>query len=163
MRHSGTAEDMDPAKKFTDLRARVVGHRVTFKRLAGNSLLVYFGGEPGDRQGVTLWFEPTWHFRDSSRVLTGSREAQHDSDAVDPDAGFHRAATALEIVKGQEARDLRVDPVTGDLILELDGGQLLSTFVSDPSTDELWHIRDNSTGDRLLRSGSGFEILVGDA
>jgi hypothetical protein len=44
------------------------------------------------------------------------------------------------------------------LCLDLDEGYVLRTFVSDPSTDELWHVRNCATGIALFRSGRAFEV-----
>ena len=151
---------MTPEDLFVEFRARIVGHIVRKRRLATNSLLVYIDAEPGDGTGLTLWFEPTWHLRDDAHVLTGSRQAQHETDAEDPDAGFNIAANAVDQLVGRTVVDLEISGSTGDLTLRLDGGLLLCTFVSDPSTDELWHIRDNATKHRLVRSGQSLEILA---
>jgi hypothetical protein len=126
--------------------------------------LVYVDAEPGDKTGVTFWLEPTWHLRGFDRVLTGSREAQHDPDSDDPDAGFRRAADAVDALLGSTVTEVQVEPVTGDLHLTLEGGLLLRTFVSDPGTDhQLWHVMDNVTGVVLYRSPAGYRIRRGDA
>lgn len=55
--------------------------QVRFVRLAGNSLLIYCDCEPGDlNQGFSIWLEPTWHFKNTERVITGSREAQTEDE-----------------------------------------------------------------------------------
>lgn len=149
---------MHPEELFQQLRARVIGRPVRKRRLAGNSVLVYVDADPGPGTGVTFCLEPTWHLRGTDRVLTGSREAQDDPDASDPTAGFHRAADALDILVGRTILDVRMEAVSGDLHVELDGGVLLRTFVSDPSTDELWHIRDNTSAIRLCRTGNELTI-----
>jgi hypothetical protein len=149
---------MSPEVLFGELRTRVVGRPVSSRRLAGNSLLVYIDGEPGSKTGVTFWLEPTWHLRGPERVVTGSREAQHDEDAEDPNAGFRRAAEAVDALVGRTLTDVRIEPVTGDLHIELEGGFLLRTFVSDPTNDHFWHVRDNVSGVALYRSADGFAI-----
>ena len=151
---------MTPEDLFVEFRARIVGHVVRQRRLATNSLLVYIDTEPGDGTGLTLWFEPTWHLRDNAHVLTGSRQAQHDPDIEDPDAGFNLAADAVDRLVGKTVIALDISEGTGDLTLSLEGGLCLCTFVSDPLTDELWHIRDNATKHRLVRSGRSLEILA---
>jgi hypothetical protein len=143
-------------------RSRILARPVTRRRLAGNSLLVYIDGEPGSKTGLTLWLEPTWHLRDTTRVLTGSREAQHDEDAEQPDAGFDRAAVAVDALLGTSVADVTVSPVTNDLVVTLTGGLTLQTFVSDPGAEELWHIRDNASGERLSGSPRGLRILPAD-
>ena len=155
--------DLSPDEFFAELRARVIGRPVRYRRLAANSLLVYVDAEPGEKTGVTFWFEPTWHLRGPDRVLTGSREAQEDPDSDDPGAGFRRAADAVDALLGSTVTEVWIEPVTGDLHITLEGGLLLRTFVSDPSTDELWHVRDNVAGVVLYRSPAGYRIRHGDA
>ena len=90
----------------------------------------------------------------------GPPAATVDPDAENPDAGFNIAADAVDQLVGRTVVALDVADSTGDLALRLDGGLHLCTFVSDPSTDELWHIRDNLTKLRLVRSGRSLEILA---
>jgi hypothetical protein len=127
-------------------REHIVGRAVTFIRLAANSLLVYFGGQPGDRQGVTLWLDPTWHLRGPDGVLAGSRQAQDDPDSQDPEAGFRAAAAGVDALAGRRALTLDVDDVTTDLRIAFEGGIELRTFVADPDDNHLWHVRENATG-----------------
>lgn len=131
------------------LRRRMTGRAVTFRRLACNSLLVYVGCKPGERKGCTLWLEPTWHLRSARRVLTGSREAQ---DAQP------RAARAVDRLVGREVESLDVDPVTRDLTVRFGGGLVLRTFQSDPRDDHLWHAHDNRAGLELLCGPRGFTV-----
>jgi hypothetical protein len=149
---------ISPEAMFADLRKRVIGRPVSFRRLAANSILIFIDAVPGSDSGVTYWLEPTWHLRGSDRVLTGSREAQYDESAPDPNAGFYRASAALDSLMRRILLDVRVEPITGDLHLEFEGGFLLRTFVSDPADEEIWHIRDNVTGTRLCRTISGYQI-----
>lgn len=51
-------ETKDPWSFFELLKRRIVGHRVKYRRLACDSLLLYVECEPGDEKGVTIWFEP---------------------------------------------------------------------------------------------------------
>lgn len=154
---------MDPAAVFEEYRSRIVGQEIRARRLATNSLLVYIDSEPGDPHGVTIWLEPTWHLRNRDQVLTGSRQAQHDPDAKDPDGGFRVAAQAVDTLVGDRVRSLERDNVTGDLRLETDGGLTLCTFVSDPSDDHFWHLRDNATRAALYAGAGGLEIVPPDA
>jgi hypothetical protein len=149
---------MDPGALLADFRSSIVGHEVRFRRLATNSLLVYIDNEPGDDVGLTLWFEPTWHLRDQTRVLTGSRQAQHDEEAEDPDAGFRLAAAAVDLLVGTTVSTLDIDPVTRDLRLDTTSGLTLCTFISDPASDHFWRIRDNATRVALYCGVDGLEI-----
>ena len=139
-------------------RDHLEGHTVTYRRLAGNSLLVYLDCEPGDAHGATLWLDPTWHLRGPTGVLTGSRQAQHDPDAADPDAGFRAAADVVDVLLDRRLVVLGVDPISGDLRVDFEGGLVLQTFASDPTDDQLWHIRENATGARLRGATGALHI-----
>lgn len=151
----------DPYFLFEEFRSGIVGHEVRWRRLAGNSLIVYIDCEPGDDTGFVIWFEPTWNLRDSERVLTGSRQAQHDEDAEDPYSGFKQAGEAVDMLVGRRVTELLMEPVTGDLRLELDGGLSVRTFVSDPETDHLWHIHESASGTNLYREGRAWAASRG--
>ena len=139
-------------------RDHIEGHTVKYRRLAGNSLILYLDCEPGDKHGATIWLEPTWHLRGPESVLAGSRQAQDDPDAEDPEEGFREVAAAVDVLTGRRLVALGIDPVTGDLRADLEGGLVLQTFVCDPTDDHLWHIRDNATGARLRGTPAGLRI-----
>lgn len=141
---------------FLEYRTWMIGRPVRSHRLAGNSLILYVDCEPADSAGLTVWIEPTWNLRDSARVLTGSREAQHLPDAAASDAGFRRAAEAVATVQGRIVTDAALDRVSGDLTVRLDGGLMVQTFVSHPGDGELWHIRESASGARLSCHGHEF-------
>jgi len=125
-----------------ELTAKLVGKRVAVTRLALNSLLVYLECEPGDDNGLVLWFEPTWHFRDKRRVLLGSRQAQTNPE--DADDALHRIGRPLHRLIGTRVRAASIEPITNDLVVEFDEGRVVRTFAADPIDDEQWHISDNA-------------------
>lgn len=152
-------ESLSPEAFLDHLRGQVVGRPVSYRRLAANSLLVYVDCEPGDETGVMFWFEPTWHFRGPERVLTGSRQAQEDAEAEDPTAGFYAAAQALDALRGRTVEAVQVEAITHSLILRLEGGYEVRTFVSDPTSDLDWHIDENATRRSLEGCAAGLEFI----
>lgn len=150
---------MSPDEFLDRIRSLVVGWPVSYVRLAANSLLVYVGCEPGDEQGVMFWFEPTWHVRGPGRILTGSRHAQEDRDALDPSAGFKAAARAVDELMSRTIDAVDIEPITQSLILTLGGGYQVRTFVSDPTSDLDWHIDDNAAGMILEGCAQALELV----
>lgn len=128
---------------------------MSHQRLAASSLLVYFGGQPGGAEGFTVWLDPTWHLAGPAGVLAGSREAGGDDEDEHAESGFVSAGRALDVLTGRALAELRVDDCTRALELAFEGGVVLRTFVSDPRDEEIWHIRDNATGERLIASPQG--------
>lgn len=148
----------DPEELLHDLRNRAIARRVSCTRLAANSVLIYIDATPGAGNGVTFWLEPTWHLRGPDSVLTGSQQAQDHDGGPDADSGFRRAAAALDSLDGRTVLDVRVEPITGDLLIDFEGAFLLRTFVSDPTAEEFWHVRDNAIKRYVARTSTGFEI-----
>ena len=151
----------DPNVALDEVRASLVGTAITFRRLAGNSLLLYVDHEPGDRKGHLVWLEPTWQLTGSSGVLAGSRQAQ-DCYERGPDTGQARASAALAALEGNRLTAIEVDPVTYELILRFERGQVLRTFVADPEDDETWYVRDVA-GERMLRASPRGLAVVAQA
>jgi len=147
--------DPEPAVALDEVRAALVGQRVSFRRLAGNSLLVYFGVHPGDGRGLTVWLEPTWHLVGPDGPLAGSRQAQVFEPDEHAEAGIVTAGRALDVLIGRRLVSLCVDERTYDLTLAFEGEFVLRTFVCDPRDDEIWHIRENATRERLDASPRG--------
>jgi hypothetical protein len=153
---------MNEEEYFENLRGRLIGQRVTLCRLAANSLLIYVGCEPGEEKGLTLWFEPTWHFCGPGRPLVGSRQAQIDDDEPDEKAVMGRIAEPLQQIVGKRIDAIAVERRTFDIAVYFEGDYWVKTFVADPNDDHLWHIRDNAISRSLYCSTEGFEIYQRD-
>ncbi len=112
---------------FKHLRANLVDHKVSYTRLAANSLLIYVECEPSDKKGSIIWFEPTWHFCGVERVLIGSRQAQMDDEPENEEA-FHRVAEPLRILEGRKIESVVIEPRTFDLHMFVEGDYWIKTF-----------------------------------
>jgi hypothetical protein len=140
---------MEPRSYFDRLRNGLEGHTISMTRLAANSLLIYVECEPGDKQGVTIWFEPAWHFAGPGGVLVGSRQAQMDDEPDDTEA-FYRVAEPLRVLEGKLIESVIIEPIMHDLQVRVDDGYWIKTFASDPNDDESWYIKHNASG-RFLK------------
>jgi hypothetical protein len=87
---------MEAKEYFEELRMRLMNHTVSYRRLAANSLLIYIDCEPGDKQGLTIWFEPTWQFCGPQVPLVGSRQAQIDDEEPDEETALARVGAPLD-------------------------------------------------------------------
>ena len=140
---------------FEHLRQELLGHRITFTRLAANSLILYVDCQPGDTLGYTIWLEPTWHVKIMSGVLVGSRQAQTEDDAEHESLGERLTALC-----GQSIVSLAYQPLTYDLELQV-GDYSARTFVADPDDAETWHIHDVVRQSRVVGNPRGLEIDTG--
>jgi hypothetical protein len=142
---------------FEELKTKLVGHGVSYRRLACDSLLVDIDGEPGDGIGVTIWFEPIWYFCRPERVLVGSMQVAEASDTKEAMAAV--ADEPMDPLLGRSIENIVIEPRTFDLIVTFQGDYSIKTFVSDPMSDESWHIRDNNSRMRLKGSPKGLYVV----
>jgi hypothetical protein len=141
---------------WEDLRNRLVRRPVSYRRLAGDSLLIYVDCEPGDEKGITIWFEPIWHFRGPQGVLVGSMQA---FEAAQTEDGLDALSDLMDVLHEKEVEQVVVEPLSFDLSVAFAGGYSVKTFVADATAGESWHIRDNATGIRLKGASTGLAIV----
>ncbi|WP_091073089.1 hypothetical protein [Paenibacillus sp. NFR01] len=124
----------------------ILNRPVQFVRLAGNSLILYLDCEPGDlKEGYSIWLEPTWHFRNNIEVITGSRAAQTEDEQE-----HFKISELFKQLFSKPIKRLTIEPITNDLQIEIDEEINIRTFVSDPSDEESWQIRDYIKGIRII-------------
>jgi hypothetical protein len=61
--------------RFEELNAelqKLVGEKVSFIRVAANSIIIYFFGEPGDANVVSVFVDPTWRFQKQGKIVVGT-------------------------------------------------------------------------------------------
>jgi len=134
------------SEEIQEIINSILNQAVQFVRLAGNSLIIYCDCKPGDlKQGYSIWLEPTWHFRNSVEVITGSRAAQTEDESEHENISGY-----FEQLYWKPIKRITIEPITNDLQIEMDEGIIIRTFVSDPSDEESWHIRDLNKGKRVI-------------
>jgi hypothetical protein len=139
--------------RFERLRTELIGRRIKFRRLAGDSLLLYVDCEPGDQRGITIWLEPIWHLRGPLGVLLGSMQVAEAADEEETMAAV--ADEPLSQLIGKAIEDVAFDALTFDITVRFEGGYRVCTFVADATSDDSWHIRENRTLTRVKGSPAG--------
>jgi len=152
-----TETSIRPEDLFEELRATLSHSKVTLKRLVTNSLLIYFGCQLGEERGVTIWFEPTWHFCGPQGLLVGSRQAQV-WDRPNEEEELERIGKPLDLLIGKGVQSLVLEPRTFDLAVFFEGDYWIKTFAADPEEDHSWHIRDNARRVALYGAPEGLEV-----
>lgn len=124
----------------------LIGESVAFKRIAGNSIIVYFHGEPGDESVVSIFIAPTWRYENGGKVCVGSYDLQLDeSDFASEDEysqAFERLCSLTDGLVGARLVDCAVDSVSSDLTLAFAGGQVLRNFANSAFETGAWTYRD---------------------
>ncbi len=149
---------MDAHKLFKEFRQALIGRRITFTRLAANSLILYIDGQPSDERGFAVWFEPTWHMSSFKGVLVGSRQAQGTGEAGATKEELDRVGVPLKSLIGLPVTAIELDERSNDLTLTVGGEYLVRTFVADPTDDHSWHIRDVEKLLSVYGSPCGLEV-----
>ena len=153
---------MDAEELFKRFHRELIGRNISFVRLASNSLLLYVECKPGDGQGLTLWFEPTWHISAPEGVIAGSRQAQGEGDQGATKAELDRVSKPIrEKLIDRTITDIQLDQRSRDLTVTVAGAYDIRTFAADPEDDHLWHIRENSTELTLYASAVGLRVRIG--
>lgn len=141
-------------KEIEEFIQRVIDQRVTFRRLAGNTLILYLNCDPGDNHGYSIWIEPTWHYSNTSKVLVGSRQAQvEDKQELDQIGGL------MDGVDKRKIESISIAPVSHDIHILFEHGYSIKTFVADPTDDFIWYIDDHANKLKLHASPKGLEII----
>ena len=127
----------DARSTFNSFVRSLSGHQVSYVSLFLNSLRVCIDRELGEKAGFFLWLEPAWQLGSPHGVLVGSRQAQTES----PDARASLNLLVQEIL-GKQIECVSIEPLTNDIDVRLSGGFWIRTFVSDPTDDDSWYLRD---------------------
>jgi hypothetical protein len=147
---------IEPEVLLARLLDGLLAHRISYRRLACDSLLLYVDCEPGDDNGVTIWFEPIWHLYGPDGALLGSMQVAAAADCQKAMAAV--ADGPMATILGKSVAGVTIDPISFDLTVAVEGGYGIRTFVADATTEESWHIRENSTRIRLQGSPRGLIV-----
>jgi hypothetical protein len=143
----------DVQSALADFIRRLVEHRISHSSLLLNSLRVCIDRQLQENAGFFLWFEPVWHLGNPSGVLVGSRQAQvEERDA-------HAALNSLvEELVGRRIERVTIEPLTNDIDVRFSDGWWIRTFVSDPTAEENWYIRDCQSNEVVTGSAKGLRL-----
>ena len=125
---------------------KLVGEKVVAKLIAGNSVIVYFFGEPGDSSVVSLWLDPTWRYEQDGRVVLGSGNLSiNESDfpsKEEYETEFYRLCALAKPLQGSTLLQITVDPNSSDISLRFSDGQALRNFANSAFDDHSWTYRN---------------------
>jgi hypothetical protein len=144
----------DARSTFNDFVQSLSGRRVSYVSLFLNSLRVCLDRELGEKAGFFFWFEPAWQLGSPDGILVGSRQTQSET------SGAHASLNMLvKDILGKQIEHVSIEALTNDIDVRFSGGFWIRTFVSDPTDDESWYLRDCQSG--LVVTGSPKGVSVG--
>ena len=129
---------------------KLVGETVSFVRVATNSIIIYFFGEPGDDSVVSVFLDPTWRFQRHGKVVVGSYDLQMDeSDAESTEEyreEFQRMAALTHSLQGAALESVDIDFASSDITMNFSDGQVVRNFANSAFVDEDWTYRNVALG-----------------
>ncbi|HQY23291.1 MAG TPA: hypothetical protein PLL45_00325 [Thermoflexales bacterium] len=135
-------------EELYDALKRLIGKSLTFKRIAANSIILYFDGEPGDDTVRSIWLEPPWRYEVSGRVVIGSSDLWlHESDfssKEEMDAEWTRRCRLTDTVNDSPLEVVLIDSVSNDVMLRFAGGKVMRNFSNSGLHDIAWTFRDRT-------------------
>ena len=131
-----------------DALNRLIGKSLTFKRVAANSIILYFDGEPGDDAVRSIWLEPPWRYEIDDRVIIGSSYLWlHESDfqsKEEMDSEWNRRCRMTDSVNDNPLETVSIDLVSNDMMLRFVGGKVMRNFSNSGLHDIAWTYRDRT-------------------
>lgn len=124
---------------------KLVGQRVSFVRVATNSIIIYFFGEPGDDSVVSVFIDPTWRFQRNGKVVVGSYDLQMDKSDIESkeyEEEFQRVAALTSGLRGALLESVDIDFDSSDIAMKFSDGQVVRNFANSAFDDEAWTYRN---------------------
>jgi hypothetical protein len=124
----------------------LIHQTVTFKRIAGNSIIIYFFGEPGDDSIISVFIDPTWRYQQNGKIILGSYDLQIDEENFDSkeayEERFYYLCSLTDGLSGAELVSCTIDPESSDINMGFSGGQVVRNFANSAFEDEHWTYRN---------------------
>ena len=134
---------------FENLNAELqnlVGTTVSFSRVAANSLIIYFFGEPGDDTVVSVFLDPTWRFERNGKIVLGSFDLQIDEEDFESEQlyndEFERLVTLKDSLNGSTLETVTLDFESSDICLKFSDRQVVRNFANSAFDDKTWTYRN---------------------
>jgi hypothetical protein len=125
---------------------KLIGETVSFKRIAGNSIIIYFFGAPGDDSVASFFIDPAWRYEQQGKVLVGSYDFPFDdSDFKSKEEyqeSFERRCSITDTLEGAKLEDIRVDLESSDILMKFSDGQAVRNFANSAFDAKAWTYRN---------------------
>jgi hypothetical protein len=124
----------------------LIHHPVTFLRIAGNSIIIYFFGKPGDDSVISVFIDPTRRYQKDGKIILGSYDLQIDEENFDSkeayEERFHHLCSLTDDISGAELISCAIDLESSDINMEFSGGQVVRNFANSAFEEKHWTYRN---------------------
>jgi hypothetical protein len=124
----------------------LIHQTVTFKRIAANSIIIYFFGGPGDKSVISVFVDPTWRYEQNGKIILGSFDLQIDEENFDSkeayEEKFYYLSSLTDGLWGAELVSCTIDLESSDISMVFSGGQIVCNFANSGFEDKHWTYRN---------------------
>ncbi|NLV32699.1 MAG: hypothetical protein GXY47_16280 [Acidobacteria bacterium] len=144
-------------KELSYLEGKEVSHR----RIAGNTIILYFGGDPGDDFVTTLSMAPSWRYSKANEWLLGSGDLPWEKEENETDDDFanrfNKICDNCKLLAGSLVRQIAISRNSSDLEINFSGKQKMVSFGAYKN-EENWVFNNRIKGIRIYGSLDGYEM-----
>ena len=123
----------------------LVGEKVIFKRIAGNSIILYFHGNPGDANVKSIWIDPIWRYERNNKFIISSCEFPWKKEKKQTEVEFTKKYNSIcnktNSLIHSRVQQIDFDKATNDICIKLGNKQLLRSFAAFVK-EEIWIYRN---------------------
>ncbi|MBI1764355.1 MAG: hypothetical protein HYR56_23255 [Acidobacteria bacterium] len=139
---------------------------VSFKRIAGNSIIIYFFDEPGDSNVVSIFTHTSWRYQKDGKVVIGSYDLLIDEDDFNSveeyEQRFDYLCSLTDELSNADLLACFIDPESSDLTLKFSNEQVIHIFANSAFDNIAWTYRNIPQQICANVSPSGVEIKTID-
>lgn len=150
-------------EELSDELNKLVSEKVAYRRIAANSIIIYFFGEPGDESVVSVFIDPTWHYQQHGKVVLGSRDLQIEEEDFNSkeeyQEEFQRLCSLADVLEGATLEHVEVDFQSSDISMTFSDGQVLRNFANSAFDDKAWTHRNKPRGLTVYVSPLGIKLV----
>src|SRR5262245_20873807 len=124
----------------------LIHQTLTFKRIAGNSIIIYFYGEPGDDSVISIFVDPSWRYQRNGKIILGSYDLQIEEENFASKEAyedrFHHLCSLTDGLSGAKLINCTIDQESSDINMEFSGSQVVRNFANSGFEDKHWTYRN---------------------
>ena len=147
--------------ELSKILSRFSGNYVVKKTIAGNTIVLWIGGEPKSENAQCLWIDPPWRIENSGVIEASSAdfpwEREEDESKETYQARFDVACDKCNSIEKTNIKSISFNPSTADIELIFGNGRALRSFTTW-CEEESWHFSNYKENIRYYVSAGKIEV-----
>lgn len=133
--------DMKDIKKELN---SLVNQKISFIRVAGNTIYIYFFGEPGCKDVISLQINPTWRLEKDKKIVVASNDLYYfegEEKYSEYEKRFKKLCFLFRLIKNTKLMQFRIDEISNDIMLFFSNNMVIKSFLNSINAIS-WIIRN---------------------